>query len=285
MRIGIVGAGVSGLVVAHLLHREHEVIVFEAGEYARGHTNTIRSTPGMRRTTSTPDSSSSTTATTRTSSCQVTTTTISREQHDYVVERVAREGLEGRVTVLLDDYRDLRGSYDKLVSIETIEAVGWRQTGAFVAKCSELRADDAMMLLQAITIDDRAYEVEKASRSFIKTLIFPGGSLPSLELIARQLARRTDFQTVDLEDLTPHHVDTPRCWRHNLEAATASLSALGYDEHFRRLWYLYLSYCEAGFAERRICDIQMLLVKPRARIARRSQARGDALQALEAGLH
>ena len=105
--------------------------------------------------------------------------------------------------MLLDDYRDLRGRYDKLVSIEMIEAVGWRHFGTFFAKCSQLLAPDGAMLLQAITIDDRAYEVEKASKSFMNTYIFPGGCLPSLEVIARELARRTDLQAVDLEDLTP----------------------------------------------------------------------------------
>ena len=120
------------------------------------------------------------------------------------------------------------------------------------------------MLLQAITIDDRAYEVEKASRSFINTHIFPGGCLPSLEVIARNVARRTDMQTVHLEDLTPHYVQTLRCWRQNLAAHAGALAELGYDERFRRLWTLYLTYCEAGFAERRICDIQLTLAKPHA---------------------
>ena len=197
--------------------------------------------------------------------CRVTTTTISREQYEHVVAAVRRAGLGERVTVLHNDYRDLTGRYDKLVSIEMIEAVGWRHIGVFFAKCSELLAPDGAMLLQAITIDDRAYEVEKASRSFINTHIFPGGCLPSLEVIARNVARRTDMQTVALEDLTPHYVETLRRWHGNLAAHAQELAALGYDERFRRLWTLYLNYCEAGFAERRICDIQLLLVKPRSR--------------------
>ena len=118
------------------------------------------------------------------------------------------------------------------------------------------------MLLQAITIDDRAYEVEKASKSFIKTYIFPGGCLPSIEVIARNVARRTDLQTVALEDITPSYVETLRRWRHNFTAASGELEAMGYDERFQRLWTLYLAYCEAGFAERRICDVQLLLAKP-----------------------
>ena len=194
--------------------------------------------------------------------CRVTTTTISREQYDHAVLAVRAAGLEGLVTVLLEDYRDLTGRYDKLVSIEMIEAVGWRHIGAFFARCSELLAPGGAMLLQAITIDDRAYEVEKASRSFINTHVFPGGCLPSLEVIARNVARRTDMQILGLEDLTPHYVETLRRWRMNFAAHADELAALGYDDRFRRLWTLYLSYCEAGFAERRICDIQLVLATP-----------------------
>lgn len=194
--------------------------------------------------------------------CHVTTTTISEEQYRYVRERVRRAGLERRITVLKQDYRDLRGVYDKLVSIEMIEAVGWRNFGSFFSQCSRLLAPTGSMLLQAITIDDRAYDVEKASRSFINTHIFPGGCLPSLEVVSRQLARRTDMRAADLEDLTPHYVHTLRRWRQNFAAATEALGALGYDERFRRIWDLYLAYCEAGFAERRIYDVQLLLAKP-----------------------
>jgi cyclopropane-fatty-acyl-phospholipid synthase len=199
--------------------------------------------------------------------CRVTTTTISREQYEHAVAAVRGAGLQRHVTVLHNDYRDLTGRYDKLVSIEMIEAVGWRHIGAFFAKCSELLAPDGAMLLQAITIDDRAYEVEKAARSFINTHIFPGGCLPSLEVIARNVARRTDMQMVALEDLTPHYVETLRRWQRNLAEYAHELAALGYDERFRRLWTLYLKYCEAGFAERRICDIQLVLAKPRTHLS------------------
>ncbi|HTU30199.1 MAG TPA: cyclopropane-fatty-acyl-phospholipid synthase family protein [Solirubrobacteraceae bacterium] len=195
--------------------------------------------------------------------CRVTTTTISADQHSYAVARVREAGLEDLVTVLRSDYRDLRGRYDKLVSIEMIEAVGWQQIGTFFARCSRLLHPHGAMLLQAITIDDRAYEVEKASRSFIKDYIFPGGCLPSLEVIQRNVARRTDLQTVDLHDLTASYVTTLRRWRERFQEHTPELQALGYDEPFRRLWTLYLAYCEAGFAERRICDVQLLLAKPR----------------------
>jgi cyclopropane-fatty-acyl-phospholipid synthase len=215
----------------------------------------------------------------RTRGCRVTTTTISRQQYDYAVAQIRAAGLTHRITVLMSDYRDLRGRYDKLVSIEMIEAVGWRHTGTFFAKCSELLTPQGKMLLQAITIDDRAYEVEKASRSFIKEYIFPGGCLPSLEVIARNLARRTDMQTVGLEDLTGHYVETLRRWRHQFAAHARELAPLGYDERFRRLWTLYLCYCEAGFAERRICDVQLLVAKPQAMTPARPASARSAVAA------
>ncbi|HEY4812873.1 MAG TPA: cyclopropane-fatty-acyl-phospholipid synthase family protein [Solirubrobacteraceae bacterium] len=194
--------------------------------------------------------------------CRVTTTTISREQHAYACERVRVAGLEDRVSVLLEDYRELTGRYDKLVSIEMIEAVGWQYFPRYFRRCSELLADDGAMLLQAITIDDRAYQVEKAGRSFINTYIFPGGCLPSMEIISRSLARVTNLQQVHLEDLTDHYATTLEHWRERFLNATERLAELGYDERFRRLWELYLSYCEGGFRERRIQDVQLLLAKP-----------------------
>jgi len=198
----------------------------------------------------------------RTRGCRVTTTTISSEQYRHTLKEVHEAGLADRVTVLNDDYRDLRGSYDKLVSIEMIEAVGWRHFGEFFERCSRLLAPEGRMLLQAITIDDSAYEAERASRSFINTYIFPNGCLPSLGVISDSVARSTDLRALDLEDLTPHYVETLRRWRANFTSNARRLAALGYDERFRRLWTLYLCYCEAGFAERRIGDVQLLLAKP-----------------------
>jgi cyclopropane-fatty-acyl-phospholipid synthase len=206
--------------------------------------------------------------------CRVTTTTISREQHGYALERVRQAGLGDRVTVLLQDYRDLRGRYDKLVSIEMIEAVGWRHLPVFFRRCSELLDDRGAMLLQAIVIDDRAYEVEKAGRSFINTFIFPGGCLPSLEAIGRCVSRVTDLRPLHLEDITAHYATTLERWRERFGAAAGRLSELGYDERFRRLWELYLSYCEGGFRERRIRDVQLLLAKPGFRVL--TEARGSA---------
>ncbi len=198
----------------------------------------------------------------RTRGCRVTTTTISRDQHATAVRRVREAGLEDRVTVLLEDYRDLRGSYDKLVSVEMIEAVGWKDFGTFFSHCSDLLEPDGAMLLQAITIDDRAYRIERHSRSFIRTMIFPNGNLPSQEVIAQCVARETDMRGVHMEDLTPHYAETLLRWRENVEAHAGELDARGYDERFRRLWRLYLCYVEAGFAEHRIGLSQALYAKP-----------------------
>jgi cyclopropane-fatty-acyl-phospholipid synthase len=194
--------------------------------------------------------------------CRVTTTTISREQHAYASARVAEAGLSDRVTVLDQDYRDLAGRYDKLVSIEMIEAVGWQYFPVFFDRCSRLLSDDGAMLLQAIVIEDDAYEVEKDTRSFINTHIFPGGCLPSLDVISRTVARVSDMRPVHVEDITSHYTRTLAAWRERFLAARERLAELGYDERFRRLWELYFSWCEGGFAERRIRDVQMLLAKP-----------------------
>jgi cyclopropane-fatty-acyl-phospholipid synthase len=215
--------------------------------------------------------------------CQVTTTTISREQYEHVVKEVKRLGLSDRVTVLFEDYSKLSGRYDRLVSIEMIEAVGWRGWGTFLSKCSSLLEPNGSMLLQAITIDDRAYEVEKGSRSFIKEYIFPGGNLPSNEVLARNLSRRTDLQTHDLDDITEGYVETLRRWRESFEANSGELAELGYSAGFMRIWRLYLAYCEAGFAERRICDVQLLLTKPLYRSGQHASAAVARLVASDAG--
>jgi cyclopropane-fatty-acyl-phospholipid synthase len=203
--------------------------------------------------------------------CRVTTTTISREQHAYATRRVREAGVADRVQVLLQDYRELRGRYDKLVSIEMIEAVGWHYFDTYFRRCSELLCDDGAMLLQAIVIDDRAYEVEKAGRSFINTYIFPGGCLPSLEVISRTLARATDLRQIHLEDISTHYATTLQRWRERFQASAHRLPELGFDERFRRLWELYLSYCEGGFREHRIRDVQLLLAKPGYRAHARTQ--------------
>ena len=194
--------------------------------------------------------------------CRVTTTTISREQHEVAAQRVRDAGLEDRVTVLLNDYRDVRGRYDKLVSIEMIEAVGWQYFDLFFRRCDELLDPRGLMLLQAIVIDHRAYEVEKASRSFMRELIFPSGCLPSVEVISRCASRATQLRMLDLEDITGHYPETLRRWRENFLSFAGRAGELGYDLRFRRLWELYLAYSEGGFRERRIGDVQALFAGP-----------------------
>ena len=198
--------------------------------------------------------------------CRVTTTTISRAQHAEATARVRAAGLQDRVTVLLRDYRELTDRYDKLVAIEMIEAVGWRNFDRFFARVSDLLQPDGLALLQAILIDDRAYDVEKAGRSFITTFIFPGGALPSMEVMARSVRRHTDLQWLDVQDLTADYVLTLRHWRDRFLRARAALEAAGYHGRFQRLWELYLRYCEAGFMERRITDVQALFAKPGYRV-------------------
>jgi len=193
--------------------------------------------------------------------CRVTTTTISREQHSYAVECVRKEGLSDRVEVLLRDYRDLEGSYDKLVSIEMIEAVGWQYFPDFFAKCSELTRPGGAMFLQAITIEDDAYEVEKASKSFANTHVFPGGCLPSLGLIT-ELGARNGMPATRVDDITAHYARTLEIWRRRYNDAAPRLASLGYDERFQRLWNFYLAFSEGGFREQRIRDLQIVLAKP-----------------------
>jgi cyclopropane-fatty-acyl-phospholipid synthase len=198
----------------------------------------------------------------RRTGCRVTTTTISRAQHELAARRVREAGLEDRVTVLLQDYRDLEGRYDRLVSVEMIEAVGWQYFDEYFRRCDQLLSDDGAMLLQAITIDDDIYEIEKAARSFANTHVFPGGCLPSEGLIASCLSRVTSMRQVWIDDITAHYPPTLAAWRERFFAAWGRLRGLGYDERFARLWDFYLSSSEAGFRERRIGDVQALFAKP-----------------------
>jgi cyclopropane-fatty-acyl-phospholipid synthase len=194
--------------------------------------------------------------------CQVTTTTISDAQYTYATKRVAEAGLAGQVTVLDQDYRDLDGTYDKLVSIEMIEAVGWQQLDTFFSACSDLLRDDGLMALQTIVVADQSYERAKRHQDFIKRLIFPGGCLHSVEAVARSTARATDLRMVDLEDIGCHYAETLRRWRANLRAHGPEAAALDLGERFQRLWDFYLCYCEAAFAERHVSDVQIVLAKP-----------------------
>ena len=196
--------------------------------------------------------------------CRVTTTTISREQHAHATRRVAEEGLADRVEVLFRDYRDLHARYDKLVSIEMIEAVGWQYFPVFFSKCAQLLRDGGLMFLQAIACPDHLYEQQKTARTFANKHVFPGGCLPSQALIAQQTARN-GMHTEWAEEISSHYALTLGAWRERFNRAWPQLELFGYDERFKRLWNFYLAHCEAGFRERRLRDLQMVVAKPGSR--------------------
>ncbi len=198
--------------------------------------------------------------------CHVTTTTISPEQHALATERVRSAGLADRVTVLLADYRDLTGTFDKLVSIEMVEAVGHEYYGTYFARCAALLAPHGLAAIQAITIQDRFYDSARREMDFIKRYIFPGSCIPSVSILAGAAAT-TDFRLVDLHDITPHYAETLRLWREQFEMNWPRIRAQGCDEEFRRLWQFYFCYCEGGFREGVIGDVQLLFAKPRAGLA------------------
>jgi cyclopropane-fatty-acyl-phospholipid synthase len=194
--------------------------------------------------------------------CRVTTTTVSQAQYDVASRRVEAAGLSDRVRVLGVDYRDLGGRYDKLVSIEMIEAVDWRSHDIFFENCRRLLLPGGLMLLQAIVIADRSYERAKQHDDFIRRFVFPGGCLPSVTAIGNSLTRATDLRVFDLEDIGMHYATTLRCWLESFEDRWPQIAASGLDEKFRRLWTFYLCYCEAAFAERHLSDVQMVLAGP-----------------------
>jgi cyclopropane-fatty-acyl-phospholipid synthase len=194
--------------------------------------------------------------------CRVTTTTISREQYELARERVSQAGLDDRITVLCKDYRELSGQYDKLVSIEMIEAVGHAYFDTYFEKCSSLLKPDGLMLLQSITIAEQRYAAARRSVDFIQRYIFPGGCLPSVAVISDAVARNTDMRLLHLEDIGPHYATTLKHWRERFMAKLDEVRALGYPEEFIRMWEYYLCYCEGGFRERAIGTAQVLLGKP-----------------------
>ncbi len=199
--------------------------------------------------------------------CPVTTTTISREQHELACQRVQAEGLGERVTLLLEDYRDLQGRYDRLVSIEMIEAIGHQYLDTYFGKLGELLEADGMALVQAITIEEHRYAQALKSVDFIKRHIFPGSFIPALSPMLGAAARSSDLQTINVEDIGPSYALTLNHWRRRFLAQRESVAALGYPERFLRMWEFYLAYCEGGFIERSIGNVQMLFARPQARQA------------------
>lgn len=184
--------------------------------------------------------------------CRVTTTTISENQYTMARKRIDEAGLSQRITLLKQDYRKLEGKYDKLVSIEMIEAVGWQYYPVFFQTCARLLKPDGLMLLQAITIPDQRYDKARRSVDFIQRYIFPGSCIPSIQALNDAAAQSSDLRLVQLDDYAEHYARTLAAWRDNFLRGEDSISGLGYDETFRRMWQFYLSYCEGGFRERSI---------------------------------
>ena len=201
----------------------------------------------------------------RTRGCRVTAVTVSREQHEYALRKVCEEGVSDRVEVLLADYRRIRGSYDRIVSIEMIEGVGHHYLGEFFRRSAGLLRPGGAMLLQAITIPDRMYRGHIRSVDFIKRYIFPGSFIPSVAALCGAAAP-TDLRPVHLEDITPHYVRTLREWRTRFLSRLPEIRAMGFPERFIRMWEYYLCYCEGSFAERYNGDVQILFAKPRWRV-------------------
>ncbi len=194
--------------------------------------------------------------------CHVTTTTISREQHALASERVAEAGMSARVTLLLEDYRDLSGTYDKLVSIEMVEAIGAPYLDTYFRQLGRLLKPDGLALLQAITIEDHRYEQALKSVDFIKRHVFPGSFIPSIHALLAAKTRSSDLALVQLEDFGESYARTLEAWRERFMAQLHQVHAQGFDERFIRMWEFYLAYCEGGFRERSIGVAHLLLAKP-----------------------
>jgi len=194
--------------------------------------------------------------------CLVTTTTISAEQHELASQRVKAAGLESQVTVLREDYRQLFGTFDKLISIEMIEAVGHEFLDTYFRQCGALLKPDGLMLLQAIVTPDHRYNASRKSVDFIRRYIFPGSCLTSISGISSSIGRTTNLRIAHVEDIAPHYGKTLRQWRRNFLGNLDNIRRLGYDDRFLRMWEYYLCYSEAGFEERIVGDVQMLLEGP-----------------------
>lgn len=193
--------------------------------------------------------------------CRVTTTTISDAQFAYAEAAIKRAGLEDRIELLNQDYRLLEGHYDKIVSVEMIEAVGKRYLPGFFGKLDSMLKPGGKLMLQAITIADQRFASYSRSEDFIQKHIFPGGFLPSLSMMTDLLAKKTDMVVRDIKDIGIDYAQTLAAWRENFQQQKAELANRGYDEKFANLWIYYLGYCEGGFLERRISAVQLLASK------------------------
>ncbi len=194
--------------------------------------------------------------------CRVTSVTLSEEQYRYATEWAEREQVSDLVSFMIKDYRDVEGSFDKIVSIEMIEAVGYQYFDSFFRQCSQRLNPNGRMAIQAITIADQRFEREKDNADFIQTYIFPGGCLPSVTALTHSMAKSSDFQLVKLTDIGLHYARTLNHWRERFWHNIDTVKALGYEERFIRMWDFYLAYCEGGFRERVISTVQLVFSKP-----------------------
>ena len=211
--------------------------------------------------------------------CRVTAATISREQYDDVQRKVAAAGLQGRVSVIMRDWRDLRGRFDKLVHMEVIESIGAQYMERFLAQCSRLLEPDGLMFVQAIIAQHRQFRSARYGRGFAGDIIFPGGCLPSVTAMLDHTGRSTDMRLLEMEDITASYPPTLMAWRDNVDGNAERIAALGFDERFQRMWRLYLSYCAGAFSERRIGDVQLLFAKPQFRDERVRETVGATVPA------
>lgn len=194
--------------------------------------------------------------------CKVTTTTISREQHDEAKQLFSNAGDAGqRITLLMEDYRNLRGSFSKLVSIEMFEAVGLEYYDAFFSACDRLLTPDGSMVMQAITMNEHRFDTYRKQSDWIQRRIFPGAQLASVGEILKSLVRSTHLALYDVEDIGLHYAYTLAAWRTRFLDSMGEVRKLGFDERFCRMWDYYLAYCEGAFRERRISDVQLMLTK------------------------
>jgi len=198
--------------------------------------------------------------------CRVTTTTISKQQYDYAKQRIEQKGLQDKITLLLKDYRDLEGNFDKLISIEMIEAVGHEYYSDYFKKCASLLKPDGAMLIQAITISDQRFDQAKNNVDFIQRYIFPGSCIPSTTALLQAATHSSDLKLMDLSDIGLHYATTLKKWREQFFKNIETVRELGYSEQFIRMWEFYFCYCEGGFLERAISDVHMVFIKPQSRL-------------------
>jgi cyclopropane-fatty-acyl-phospholipid synthase len=195
--------------------------------------------------------------------CRVTTTTISKEQHAWAKECIEQQGLDDKITLLLDDYRDLTGQYDKVVSVEMVEAVGKEYLTTYIKKCQSLLKPGGLLALQTITITDQRYDSYSRGVDFIQKHIFPGGFLPSITVLVNEMTKQSDFVVRDIKDIGLDYARTLSDWHQTFNQNTDKLAQLGYDQRFVRMWRYYFCYCEGGFLERSISTVQLIASRPK----------------------